>query len=371
MRELRRAPELLDLAAVAQSERQQLAMAADLRYSLDTYLRLPCSRSIGPVDDAYFMALATKGRRPRPPLPATVWPGAADPGDSAAVARELRNVSTQLAYAFPGGTPPPERAGRLAARTGANWATSGTARAEIVQLVGDLPSPAVACRKLEPRPRSAAALPADAVLVDMLEYTNFLPRHGDEGTPWQRDAGWPPAVAPAGGTRHLRRPGTAANAVDHHGGFESAADATRPAFRIPAATTPAGYGQFERKGRLGQAGAAAGRLQAGAAVAGRPAVPGAPGRPARIASTGYASCCRRKSVAVLPAPQLLPELQAGLAPPPSSPADARRRRLRRTARHIGRSPQPLGGPPGSRGRRGVLRRSPRHRRGTRRGEGPL
>jgi CHAT domain-containing protein/tetratricopeptide (TPR) repeat protein len=164
----------LELAAAAQSERQQLAMADQLRGTLDAYLSLG-RRAGQPAERAYRHMMAWKGavllrqrrlrlERQRPELTATV--------------AQLDSTTSRLAalaLAVPG---PGQR---------------DTYRRQIQELSvekerleADLASRSAAFRQQRESARLSPgqlrqALPSDTALVDFLEYTHFRPPAGGKG----------------------------------------------------------------------------------------------------------------------------------------------------------------------------------------------
>ena len=169
----------LDLAADAQTERQQLAMPQALRYGLDAYLSLTQQARLPAA--AYRYVLAWKGavfQRQRHTHAA--WHTLLEARDPELVRRltALQDTTRQLATLALATSDPrqlPAWRRRIAELT---------ARKE--QLEGELAGQSAAFRaqrmQEEMSPAQVqAALPRDAALIDFLEYTQFRPPPGGKG----------------------------------------------------------------------------------------------------------------------------------------------------------------------------------------------
>src|SRR5208337_4145171 len=169
----------LDLAAAAQTERQQLAMPQALRYGLDAYLSLTQQARLPAA--AYRYVLAWKGavfQRQRHTHAA--WHTLLEARDPELVRRltALQDTTRQLATLALATSDPrqlPAWRRRIAELT---------ARKE--QLEGELAGQSAAFRaqrmQEEMSPAQVqAALPRDAALIDFLEYTQFRPPPGGKG----------------------------------------------------------------------------------------------------------------------------------------------------------------------------------------------
>jgi tetratricopeptide (TPR) repeat protein len=168
---------LLDVVAAGQSERQQLVMAASLRVRLDSYFSFLLQHQ-GVPDEAYGAVLAAKGA-------ALARRRLARAGDreTARLADDLRRAATELATRAL--APPPE-AGREA------WIQKlnelGETKEHLEQELA-LRSPVFRAKQsLKNRTPAEvrAALPDNAVLVDVLEYVRYAPPLGGEGE-WQAE----------------------------------------------------------------------------------------------------------------------------------------------------------------------------------------
>jgi CHAT domain-containing protein len=161
-------------AAAAQSERQQLALAREHRKELDHYLSIAAAANL-PAADAYDQVLGWKGevlvrqrrarefRRSLGENPDSAVAGLLDKLD--AVTREL----ARLAFAVPDPAGRAERAKRLQELAD---------RKEAIE--ADLAGRSAAFRDGPARPLPdaaalAAAVPADAVLIDFLAYSQTTP----------------------------------------------------------------------------------------------------------------------------------------------------------------------------------------------------
>ncbi len=169
----------LDLAAAVQSQRQQLEMLQQLRFGLDGYLSLapPTQRD---VTAQYQLVLAWKGavgRRQRLQRLARQRPGLAD--DFTALDRLSAHLAA-LSLATPDPRRLPERRQQIQALT-----------EQRERLEADLAGKSAAFRTgrelqhLEPA-QLQAVLPADALLLDFLEYVHHSPAPWKKGG-WQRE----------------------------------------------------------------------------------------------------------------------------------------------------------------------------------------
>jgi CHAT domain-containing protein/tetratricopeptide (TPR) repeat protein len=169
----------LELAAAAQSERQQLAMARSLRGTLDGYLSL-APRAGQPADRAYRHVLACKGAvllrqrrlhlyRQRPELVADFAKLDSTAGRLAALALAVPGPGQRDAYRRQ-----IQELSEKKERLEADLADRSAAFRQQRELA-----------RLTPR-QLQEALPPDTALVDFLEYTCFsLPAAGKG--PWQRE----------------------------------------------------------------------------------------------------------------------------------------------------------------------------------------
>jgi CHAT domain-containing protein/tetratricopeptide (TPR) repeat protein len=164
----------LELAAASQSERQQLALARALRFHLDVFLSLTAEAKLS-AERAYPHVLAWKGavflRQRQQRLLRSARAEAPDP-KLRRLFEDLEQTSRDLALvAF--AAPPPAGQAAWKARLAAL-----TERKE--ELEAELAGRSVTFRALgrAARPSPAelrAALPADAALVDFLEYAHSFP----------------------------------------------------------------------------------------------------------------------------------------------------------------------------------------------------
>ena len=164
----------LELAAAAQSERQQLTMAQDLRSGLDAYLSLAQQAKL-PAAAAYRYALAWKGsvfQRQR--LARTTRHALFEARDPELVRRltALQDTTRQLA-SLALATPDPRHLPAWRQQI-----AKLTARRE--QLEGELAGRSAAFRAQRTQDEMSpaqvqAALPRDVALIDFLEYTQFSP----------------------------------------------------------------------------------------------------------------------------------------------------------------------------------------------------
>jgi tetratricopeptide (TPR) repeat protein len=169
----------LELAAAAQSERQQLAMARYLRVTLDGYLSL-APRAGQPADRAYRHVLAWKGtvllrqrrlhlQRQRPELVADFAKLDSTAGRLAALALAVPGPGQRDAYRRQ-----IQELSEEKERLEADLADRSAAFRQQRELA-----------RLTPR-QLQEALPPDTALVDFLEYTRFSPPAAGKG-PWQRE----------------------------------------------------------------------------------------------------------------------------------------------------------------------------------------
>ena len=164
----------LELAAAAQSERQQLTMAQDLRSGLDAYLSLAQQAKL-PAAAAYRYALAWKGsvfQRQR--LARTTRHALFEARDPELVRRltALQDTTRQLA-SLALATPDPRHLPAWRQQI-----AKLTVRRE--QLEGELAGRSAAFRAERTQDEMSpaqvqAALPRDVALIDFLEYTQFSP----------------------------------------------------------------------------------------------------------------------------------------------------------------------------------------------------
>ena len=174
----------LELAAAAQAERQQLAMAQDLRSGLDAYLSLVQQAPL-PAAAAYRYALAWKGsvfqrqRQARTARHALLE--ARDPElvrQLTALQDTTRQLAT-LALATPDPRHLPAWRQRIAELTAQGAVGRGIGRPK-----RRVPRPAA---QDEASPAQVqAALPRDAALIDFLEYTQYRPTPPEQGG-WKRE----------------------------------------------------------------------------------------------------------------------------------------------------------------------------------------
>jgi CHAT domain-containing protein len=164
----------LELAATVQSQRQQLAMLQNLRSSLDAYLSL-ASQARATVEQQYRPMLAWKGtvgRRQRQQRLARQRPELAK--DFAVLNRVSCQLAT-LAFAVPDPKQQEARRRKLQDLTDEKERLEGqlAGRSAVFRKEQEL-------RNLEPA-QLQAALPADAVLLDFLEYTHYSPSAEKKG----------------------------------------------------------------------------------------------------------------------------------------------------------------------------------------------
>jgi CHAT domain-containing protein/Tfp pilus assembly protein PilF len=169
----------LELAAAAQSQRQQLAMLGQLRFHLDVYLSLP-PQAQPDAAAQYRLVLAWKGavgRRQRYQRLARRRP------ELASDFADLDGLSARLA-ALALATPEPRQ---LAARR--RQIQELTEQKEALERALSRKSAAFRqeqqAQHLGPK-QLQAALPPDAVLIDFLEYKHGSPAPGKKGG-WQRE----------------------------------------------------------------------------------------------------------------------------------------------------------------------------------------
>jgi CHAT domain-containing protein len=164
----------LELAAAAQSERQQLAMARQLRRYLDAYLSLAPLAKLSP-EDAYRHVLAAKGsvfERQR-----RLWAQRrrfqADPQSEAArrFAEYQQTVARLATLAL--ATPDPKQAPAWRAKVAELARRKDELEAELARLdAGFRASQAEASRTPE---KLRAALPRGTALIDLLIHTAYMP----------------------------------------------------------------------------------------------------------------------------------------------------------------------------------------------------
>jgi CHAT domain-containing protein/Tfp pilus assembly protein PilF len=162
----------LELAAAAQSERQQLAMARELRWSLDTYVSVSPLTGVSP-DCAYGRLLRAKGavferqRRMR-----GLRRRHRGDAQSVRVAEEYAKTVAELA-ALALGSPDPGKPEEWKARVEVLSQRKDQVEAELSRLdAGFREAQEIARRTPQ---QLQAALPKDAALIDFLVYTAFQP----------------------------------------------------------------------------------------------------------------------------------------------------------------------------------------------------
>jgi CHAT domain-containing protein len=165
----------LDRAAAVQSQRQQIALAAALRSSLDGYLTLAAQAAM-PVATAYAEVLAWKGSVSRRQRLLRIARVTTDP-DVARLLEELRRTTARFA-ALAFATPDPEQHDAWE-----NQLHILTRRMEDLEIRLAQRSPAFRqaqeADRLTPE-RLQATLPADTALIDVLEYTHAQPAASGE-----------------------------------------------------------------------------------------------------------------------------------------------------------------------------------------------
>jgi CHAT domain-containing protein len=292
----------LDLTAATQSERQQLLMSADLRYRLDHYLSVAL-RSGRAGSQAYGDVLAWKGAVLQRQRHLRLAQGADDPR-TRELLTELQTTTSRLTA--------------LAFATPANPRQQAAWQARISKLSEDkerlerqLAQRSPAFRRLQEQQRLGpaqlqAALPHDAVLLDLLEYRHYLPPTKD-----RKKESWERRLA-----AFIVRPGRDVTCLDLGPG-EPIARAIAQWRQATAGTKPDPAGATkvatELRRRLWEPflpylkGARTILLSPDGEVGRFPlaALPGA--RPGSYLLEEYA-------LAVVPAPQLLPELLQAPAP---------------------------------------------------------
>ncbi len=170
----------LDLTAAVQAERQQLAMAADLRPDLDAYLTIGPLAKV-PAGHAYRHVLTSKGavlERQRH-LGLLRRLGRANPdSENARLFVRLEQTTTRLAT-LALGTPDPKQADAWRAQV----AELTREKEELEsKLAGKDATFRAAQAEARRRPEDVqASLPRDAALIDFLEYTHFRPPAGGKG----------------------------------------------------------------------------------------------------------------------------------------------------------------------------------------------
>ena len=170
----------LDLAAAAQSERQQLAMAQNLRFHLDAYLSLALMAELSP-GEAYRQVLASKGaileRQRR--LRVLRRRFQTDPrSQSARLYAEYEPTVKQLAT-LALATPDPKQAPAWREKIDDLARRKDELEAELARLdAGFRAEQAEASRTPE---QLQAALPPGTALVDLLVYTAIQPPAQDKG----------------------------------------------------------------------------------------------------------------------------------------------------------------------------------------------
>jgi CHAT domain-containing protein/tetratricopeptide (TPR) repeat protein len=170
----------LELAAAVQSERQQLAMAQQLRFTLDAYLSL-CEAADRPAEQAYSHVLAWKGavfvhqragRALRRLSLASRHPVVV------AAAAKLQDTARELAKLALAVPEPAQREawiGRVAELGGRKDRLEGALMRRSVEFRVQRAIAEVTAAQVQ------AALPAESALVDLLEYDHYSPpaRPGD------------------------------------------------------------------------------------------------------------------------------------------------------------------------------------------------
>jgi CHAT domain-containing protein/Tfp pilus assembly protein PilF len=164
----------LDLAAAAQSERQQLAMARDVRWSLDSFLSLAPLARVSP-GDAYRHVLASKGaafERQRG-LHAHRRRFQSDPGSQAARCfADYERTVTQLAT-LALATPDPKHTQAWRTKIDGLSVRKDELEAELVRLDAGFRAEQAEARRTPEQLQ--AILPHGTALVDLLMYCAFQP----------------------------------------------------------------------------------------------------------------------------------------------------------------------------------------------------
>ncbi|MBL9080266.1 MAG: CHAT domain-containing protein [Planctomycetales bacterium] len=172
---IRRTRDLVEQTAIVQSERQQLAMAQTLRYRLDVYVSLAARRpefARNVFDEVLAWKGATLVRQRGMRL-------VADDPAVGELFKQLQEAARQLVAASR--TSPEAEAAQVAWREQVAKLTAEKERLErdLSRLSGEFRQ-AVHDTTLD---ELLAAIPADAVLVDLLEYTRMIPAEVREESP--------------------------------------------------------------------------------------------------------------------------------------------------------------------------------------------